>query len=92
MWALPPARADGLGATAGTPGTTGAATAAAIGAVVTLTALGPMRGAISLCLAGLAIFAVALFARRQVGGYTGDILGAIEQVGEIVILLAASAR
>jgi cobalamin synthase len=35
---------------------------------------------------------VALFARRQVGGYTGDILGAIEQVGEIVILLAASAR
>ena len=92
MRALPAARADGLSAMAGTPGTTGVAAAAAIGAIVTLTALGPMRGAISLCLAGLAIFAVALFARRQVGGYTGDILGAIEQVGEIVILLAASAR
>jgi adenosylcobinamide-GDP ribazoletransferase len=68
------------------------ATAAAIGAVVTLTALGPMRGAIALCIAGFAIFAVAWFAQRRVGGHTGDILGAIEQTGEIVMLLAASAR
>src|SRR5215471_5002433 len=64
MWALPPARADGLSATAGTPGTTGVAAAAAIGALVTLAAVGPVRGAISLCLAGLAIFAVARFARH----------------------------
>jgi len=92
MWALPPARADGLGATAGIPRPAGVATAAAIGAVVTLTALGPMRGAIALCIAGLAIFAVAQFAQRRVGGHTGDILGAIEQTGEIVMLLAASAR
>ena len=92
MRALPAARADGLGATAGTPGTTGVAAAAAIGALVTLAAVGPVRGAISLCLAWLAIFAVALFARRQVSGYTGDVLGAIEQIGEIVMLLAASAR
>jgi len=92
MRALPPARADGLGATAGTPGTAGVATAAVIGVFVTLAVLGPVRGAISLSLAGLAIFAVARFARRRVGGHTGDILGAIEQTGEIVMLLAASAR
>ena len=92
MRALPAARADGLGATAGIPRPAGVATAAAIGAVVTLTALGPMRGAIALCIAGLAIFAVARFAQRRVGGHTGDILGAIEQTGEIVMLLAASAR
>jgi adenosylcobinamide-GDP ribazoletransferase len=92
MRALPAARADGLSATAGTPGTSDVAAAAAIGAVVTLTALGPMRGAIALCIVGLAIFAVARFAQRRVGGHTGDILGAIEQTGEIVMLLAASAR
>ena len=40
----------------------------------------------------LAVFAVAGFARRQVGGYTGDILGAIEQIGEIAMLLTVSAR
>ena len=92
MRALPAARADGLSAMAGTPGTTGVAAAAAIGAIVTLTTLGPMRGSIALCIAGLAIFAVARFAQRRVGGHTGDILGAIEQTGEIVMLLAASAR
>jgi adenosylcobinamide-GDP ribazoletransferase len=92
MWALPPARADGLGATAGTPATGGVAAAAAIGAVVALTALGPLRGLTALCLAGLVIFAVARFVRRQLGGQTGDVLGAIEQIGEIVMLLAASAR
>ena len=92
MWALPPARAEGLGATAGTPGISGMATAAMIGAAVTLTALGPLQGSTALCLAGLAIFAMAWFARHQVGGYTGDVLGAIQQIGEIVMLLAASAR
>ena len=92
MRALPPARADGLGATVGAPGTAGVAGAAAIGALVILAVLGPVSGAISLCLAWLAIFAVARFARRQVSGYTGDVLGANEQVGEIVMLLAASAR
>ena len=28
-----------------------------------------------------------MLARRQIGGYTGDVLGAVEQVGEIVMLL-----
>jgi adenosylcobinamide-GDP ribazoletransferase len=57
-----------------------------------LAALGPVRGAIALCLAGVMVFATVELARRQIGGYTGDVLGAIQQVGEIVILLAASAR
>jgi adenosylcobinamide-GDP ribazoletransferase len=34
---------------------------------------------------------MAGLARRQIGGYTGDVLGAIEQAGEIVILLVAAA-
>jgi adenosylcobinamide-GDP ribazoletransferase len=87
-----PARPDGLGAMAGTPRAGSAIAAGTIGAAIALAALGPARGAIALCLAGLIIFATVELARRQIGGYTGDVLGALQQVGEIVILLAASAR
>ena len=92
MIGLTPARPDGLGATAGIPRAGGAIAAALIGAAIALAALGPVRGAITLCLTGVTIFAMVEFARRQIGGYTGDVLGAFQQVGEIVILLAASAR
>ena len=92
MMALTPARPDGLGATAGTPRAGGAIAAALIGAAIALAALGPVRGAIALCLTGTIGFATVEFARRQIGGYTGDVLGAFQQVGEIAILLAASAR
>ncbi len=92
MWKLAPARRDGLGATAGTPRSGGAIAAALIGAAIALAALGPARGAIALCLTGAIVFAMAELARRQIGGYTGDVLGAFQQIGEIMILLAASAR
>src|SRR5271166_6200794 len=92
MRGLAPARPDGLGATAGTPRTLGAIAAALIGTAIALMALGPGRGAIALCLTGVIVFAMAELARRQIGGYTGDVLGAFQQIGEIVILLAASAR
>jgi adenosylcobinamide-GDP ribazoletransferase len=35
---------------------------------------------------------MAMLARRQIGGYTGDVLGAFQQIGEIVMLLVAAAR
>ena len=92
MIGLTPARHDGLGAMAGTPRAGGAIAAALIGAATALAALGPVRGAIALCLAGVMVFATVELARRQIGGHTGDVLGAFQQVGEIVILLAASAR
>jgi len=92
MMGLTPARPDGLGATAGTPRAGGAIAAALIGAAIALAALGPVRGAVALCLTGVIVFAMAKLARRQIGGYTGDVLGAFQQVGEIVILLAASTR
>jgi adenosylcobinamide-GDP ribazoletransferase len=34
---------------------------------------------------------MAWLSRRQIGGQTGDVLGAIEQISEILILLVASA-
>jgi adenosylcobinamide-GDP ribazoletransferase len=32
---------------------------------------------------------VAWLAKRQIGGQTGDVMGALEQVSEIAVLLAA---
>ncbi|HYZ41142.1 MAG TPA: adenosylcobinamide-GDP ribazoletransferase [Stellaceae bacterium] len=92
MLGLAPARADGLGATSGRPRPSAAAAAVFIGAFIGLAALGPMPGARALSLMALAVLAMAAFARRQIGGYTGDVLGALQQTGEIVMLLAASAR
>lgn len=46
--------------------------------------------AVGVCLAGFA--AVVGFARRRVGGYTGDVLGAAGVLGETLGLLTAAAR
>jgi len=89
---LTPARDDGLGAMAGTPGPAPMLVALAIGILVALGMLGPVRGAVALVLSGMAAAAMAVLARREIGGYTGDVLGAIQQVGEIVMLLVAAAK
>jgi adenosylcobinamide-GDP ribazoletransferase len=92
MFALSPARTDGLGFTAGRPSRPVAIIAAAIGGAIALAALGPGGGAAALLLAGIAIALMAVLARRQIGGYTGDVLGAFQQIGEIVMLLVAAVR
>jgi adenosylcobinamide-GDP ribazoletransferase len=91
MRALPPAREDGLGAAAGTPRLFTASVAAALGAAIALGCLGPVSGLAALALCGGAMTATAVLAYRQVGGYTGDVLGALQQIGEIVMLLVAAA-
>jgi adenosylcobinamide-GDP ribazoletransferase len=89
---LMPARDDGLAAAAGTPSPAAMLVALAIGIFVAIGMLGPIRGAVALLLMGIAVAASAELARRQIGGYTGDTLGAFQQIGEIVMLLAAAAR
>lgn len=56
-----------------------------------LVLLGPVAAAIALVLAGLASAAAALAARRLIGGWTGDVLGAVEQVSEAALLLGFAA-
>jgi len=92
MRLLAPAREDGLGATAGQPAFAVAIIAAAIGAAIALAALGPTRGLVALAIAGAAMALTAVLARRQIGGYTGDVLGAFQQIGEIAMLLVAAAK
>ena len=89
-WA-PLARDDGLAAAAGQAGTEHAWTALGTGAAIALVLLGFGAGLAALIVAGLAGFAMIRLARARIGGYTGDILGAIEQLGEIAVLLAAAA-
>jgi adenosylcobinamide-GDP ribazoletransferase len=89
---LSPARDEGPGFSAGRPRAVSAVTALLIAVAIGLMGLGPLRGAVSLGLAAATVCAVSVLARRQVGGHTGDVLGACQQTAEIVILLAASAR
>ncbi|HYM02405.1 MAG TPA: adenosylcobinamide-GDP ribazoletransferase [Stellaceae bacterium] len=88
--ALNAARADGLGADCGRPEAVIAWTAAAIAGIVALLALGFAPGVGALICAAAVMALLAVLAHRQIGGYTGDVLGAIEQGGEIVMVLTAS--
>jgi len=92
MRRLAPAREEGLGAAAGTPSAPLTLAALALGLLISLAALGPLRGAVAFALAGAAVSASAVLAYRRIGGYTGDVLGAFQQIGEIVMLLTAAAR
>ncbi len=92
MRLLPPARTDGLGAAAGRPSLAVAIAAGVLGAAIALALLGPRTGAIALAVAVITVALAALLARRQIGGYTGDVLGFFQQIGEIVMLLAAAAK
>lgn len=90
MFLLAPARFDGLAQGAGrvSPGT---ALAAALLGFAALLALG-LGGATAaaLCLA-LVFGGFWYLCLTQIGGQTGDTLGALQQLGEITILLVAAA-
>jgi adenosylcobinamide-GDP ribazoletransferase len=88
---VPPARADGLSVEAGRPPLTAVVVAGLIGALTLALALGFPAAAIGVALATSAGFLMAGLCLRQIGGQTGDVLGALEQVVEGVILLTAVA-
>lgn len=90
MSLVPPARPDGLSASAGSPPGRSVAIAFAVGALALALALGPGKALVGLILLSLAGLILARLAVRQIGGQTGDILGAYEQIGEILILLVAA--
>ena len=88
---LPPASATGLAASAGRAGKADFLIALALAILLTVPLLGfwliPVLGT-----AALVFAAMALLARRQIGGYSGDVLGALQQTCEIAVLLAILAR
>jgi adenosylcobinamide-GDP ribazoletransferase len=91
MTLVAPARADGLAHDAGQPPAMHAIAAAVIGFIVAALCLGPWRAIIAAVVLVIAVFLIAQLSRRQIGGQTGDVLGAAEQAGEIIVLLVAAA-
>ena len=87
---MQPATEEGLGAGAGTPDRTALAIAAGSALVLALIALGLAAGVWALLAAAAASFATAALAQRLFRGYTGDVLGAVQQAAEIAVLLAAA--
>jgi adenosylcobinamide-GDP ribazoletransferase len=86
-----PARQDGLAAYVGRPPPQCAAAAALLGIGLLGLGLGIVAAAIGVMLLAAASLGMARLALSQIGGHTGDVLGALEQVGEAVILLTAAA-
>ncbi|RME14541.1 MAG: adenosylcobinamide-GDP ribazoletransferase [Alphaproteobacteria bacterium] len=88
--ALPNARGSGLSADVGRPGRETALAAVALAGLVALLAAGWAALAAFLWVA-LATIALAALAKARLGGQTGDILGASQQLGEIAALSALAA-
>ncbi len=56
-----------------------------------LVGLGPAHAVLAGGLAATAALGMALTARRLIGGVTGDVLGAVEQLSEVALLMGAAA-
>ena len=89
MFLLKPARSDGLSFGAGQPTGLGVIAALAIGFVVLVFCLHPGRGFVALICLAVVVALMAGLSSKQIGGQTGDVVGALEQVSEIVVLLVA---
>ena len=91
MVLLGPARRDGAAASVGRP--TGATVAIAavsslaLAGVFLVLGLPPLGLALMLVLAPAAALALTWVARRRLGGQTGDVIGACQQVAEVAALL-----
>ena len=90
MQLVPAARQDGLSSGAGRPPAASVIAALILAAICLLFALGVTGTVVALLMLVVAGLILARLASRQFGGQTGDVLGAMEQVGECVILLVAS--
>lgn len=89
MFFIPPARSNGLSAAAGQPPRERAGAAAVLGIVILGLCLGPWHGLGALVALAVAAAFLAWLSLTEIDGQTGDVLGAVEQIGEIVVLLVA---
>ncbi len=90
MSLVPPARSDGLSTSAGQPPRQSGTIAFLLGTVCLLFSFGPSSALVTLLALGLIGLVLARLAIRQIGGQTGDVLGALEQTCEAAVLLIAA--
>jgi adenosylcobinamide-GDP ribazoletransferase len=88
---LPYARADGLAATAGRPTLRTVFVAIATSVVIAVLALGVTGALITSAVVAAGAAVISLLAMHQIGGQTGDVLGATEQIAETaaIVVLAS---
>lgn len=91
LW-LPLARNDGLAASVGETSPPTALVALVLGAAAAFVLLPFQSAMVAIVVAGAAAAAVGVLAWRQIGGRTGDVLGAAEQLAEIAVLTALVSR
>ena len=84
MWALPNARNKGLSHSVGRPDTLAVAVAVALALIFMVLAVELAATLMVALCTGLAILGIMALARARIGGQTGDVLGATQQVCEIV--------
>lgn len=90
MAALPNAREGGLSRLVGRPSGAVAGTGVALAVAVAVALCGPaaLRAALAV---GVAALAVGLVAKRKIGGQTGDVLGAAQQLGFVAAVAVLGA-
>ncbi len=89
MFFVAPARSDGLSADVGQPQGARAGIAAALGIIALLFGLGLAHAVAAAIVLAIVVALMALLSVKQIGGQTGDVMGALEQIGEIAVLLVA---
>ena len=82
---LPQARTDGMAARMGRPSRAAMILALALGLLFCTLAAG-VFGLVVFAVALVSVLPISYLARRLIGGQTGDILGAVQQCGEIAVL------
>lgn len=90
MGLMAPARTDGIAAAAGRPSRPQIAATLAVALIIAWLAVGLAHAALALVIAAASAVAVAGLAGRALGGHTGDVLGACQQVAEIAVLGVAA--
>ena len=91
MAALPNARGTGLSHATGRPAASVALAAGVLAAVIALVCTG-LAALPMLALVALAVGLLARSARQRIGGQTGDILGASQQLAEVAALAVLAAH
>ncbi len=90
LYLLDPARKDGVAATMEKPAPSIVVQALAVGGAVFLFCLSFKAGLLTLLLCGAVLYGFINLSRRQIGGHSGDVCGAAQQVVEITALLCLS--
>ena len=95
LYRLPPARSDGLAQSAGQPSSSAMAQGAIVALTIALLTVGPTAGLLSavigLVVCALGGLAVTRLADHMLGGQTGDIAGAAQQISLVGMLAAIAA-